>query len=370
MNDSAWVDKKFFAFFVHISLYPPYFFRIVMAFTENGICDMMEGYIFYNKKGGNMMNSETLYKDWIAHWLECRRGYVKEATHANYTTAAVTHIIPTLGGLTLGELTEARLQEAVCSWLECGRQDGTGGLSECTVRSLVMLVKLTLKAAAKAGCIPVRQFDILYPKSADAAKCRVLTKEQQITLTQHVYLNLDCRSLGILFCLHTGVRIGELCGLRWGDIDMESRTVQISRTVQRIFVRDAQGAGGTRLIITEPKTKHSRRTIPLSSGIYPVLCKLRQSDPAAYLLTGTAHHTEPRTYREYYDRVLDKLGLAHVNFHGLRHTFATRLIESGADYKTVSELLGHASVNTTLNLYVHPQMEQKRRAVEMLNGIF
>ena len=99
----------------------------------------------------------------------------------------------------------------------------------------------------------------------------------------------------------------------------------------------------------------------------PVLRRMQPENAECYLLTGKLTPTEPRTYREYYDRLLEKLGLPHVNFHGLRHTFATRLIENGADYKTVSELLGHASVNITLNLYVHPQMEQKRKAVELMN---
>ncbi len=314
------------------------------------------------------MKCEILYKEWVMEWLGRKRGYVKAATHANYTTAVMTHLIPALGELPVCELTEQRLQAAASAWLTDGRRDGRGGLSERTVKNLVMLVKLTMKAAAKEGYVGMQHFDILYPRKTDMSECRVLTKEQQLLLTQHIYLNLSCRNAGILFCLHTGLRIGELCGLRWGDIDMENRTVIVSRTVQRIFERDAEGHGETRLIVTEPKTKHSRRTIPLSSAIYPVLRKLRQDDPAVYLLTGTQHHTEPRTYREYYDKLLMELGLEHVNFHGLRHTFATRLIESGADYKTVSELLGHASVNTTLNLYVHPQMEQKRRAVELLNG--
>ncbi len=315
------------------------------------------------------METEILYKEWLTEWLQNRRGYVKEATLANYETAVATHISPTLGELKLAEVTEQCLQRTAVDWLHRGRRDGRGGLSECTVRNLIMIVKLTLKSAAKAGYIPFRQYDILYPRTEQEKKCKVFSREEQLMLTQHIYLNLSYKNAGILFCLHTGLRIGELCGLRWGDIDMEHRTVSVSRTVQRIFVRNAQGQGETKVIITEPKTRNSKRTVPLSSTIYPILKKIHPKNPSAYVLTGTEHYTEPRTYREYYDRLLVQLGIGHINFHGLRHTFATRLIESGADYKTVSELLGHASVNTTLNLYVHPQMEQKRRAVELLNGI-
>lgn len=322
-----------------------------------------------NWKGGKSMNTHILYKEWLKEWQKRKRGYVKESTLANYVTAIDTHIVPLLGDMPLEAVTEHRLQDAVLFWLREGRRDGQGGLSERTVKNLVTIVKLTLKAAAKEGYLPLCRYEIQYPRAAGRNTLCVLDEKQQLTLSRYVYQHPTTRNVGILFCLHTGVRIGELCGLRWGDIDMEKRTVCVQRTVQRIFLRDEQGHGETRVLITEPKTAHSSRTLPLSSGIYPVMLQIRQSNPSAYLLTGTEHYTEPRTYREYYNRLLLQLGMDPVHFHGLRHTFATRLIENGADYKTVSELLGHASVNTTLNLYVHPQMEQKRRAVELLCGL-
>ena len=307
------------------------------------------------------------YKQWMLQWTAGREEMVKEATAATYAAAIENHILPVLGKLELSEVTEARLQEAALEWLAQGRCDGKGGLSERTVAGMVALVKHSLYAAAKAGYAPPQQFDIVLPPQKQIRKLQVFSRGQQALLMQHICLDLNPRSMGILFCLHTGLRIGELCALRWEDIDMENRTLTVCRTLQRIYRRGENGEGHTQVVITTPKTRHSVRTVPLSSLLMPVLRRMQPENAECYLLTGKLTPTEPRTYREYYDRLLEKLGLPHVNFHGLRHTFATRLIENGADYKTVSELLGHASVNITLNLYVHPQMEQKRKAVELMN---
>lgn len=311
------------------------------------------------------MHKELTYAEWLGNWAVRKESFVKEATAACYLQSLERHIIPVLGQLRLSELTEQKLQEAALFWLEHGRCDGNGGLSERTVRSIVMLVKHSLKAAAKEGYIPDRHYDIIFPPNPRIQKLKVLSRTEQALLTQHVYLNLTTKNLGLLLCLHTGLRIGELCALQWGDIDLENKTVSVCRTLQRIYRRTAEGSS-TRLVITTPKTIRSVRVIPISTLLFPILQRMHPGDPGVYLLTGDSEPTEPRTYRDYYNRLRDKLGISNVTFHGLRHTFATRLIESGADYKTVSELLGHASVSITLNLYVHPQMEQKRKAVELL----
>lgn len=307
------------------------------------------------------------YGQWLALWLDRREEFIKEATIATYAAAVENHILPRLGSLPLSDITEQHIQTAALDWLQTGRCDGAGGLSERTVRGMVTLIKLSLKAAAKEGYLPPHQYDICFPPSKTSQRIQVLGKNAQAVLMQHSYLNMNSKNLGLIFCLYTGLRIGELCALRWSDIDLENRTVSVSRTMQRIYRRGENGTGYTKLLITTPKTRNSVRTVPLSSLLMPVLRRMDPHDGDCYLLTGTHHHTEPRTYRDYYNRLLQRLGLEHVNFHGLRHTFATRLIENGADYKTVSELLGHASVNITLNLYVHPQMEQKRKAVELIN---
>lgn len=313
------------------------------------------------------MKKENRYEEWLKQWILSRKGFIKESTYANYSTAIINQIIPALGNNLITDITEKKLQQTVMFWLNNGRKDGKGGLAEKTVKDLVTIVKLSLKAASKEKLIIPSTIEILYPKTEKEKKLKVFSKENQIILAQSIYLDLKPKSAGILFCLHTGVRIGEICAIQWKDIDLENKTVTINKTIQRIFIQQTDGKSYTKLIITTPKTKASNRIIPLSATIYPILRKMQTNDPNTYLLTNTEKYLEPRTYRGFYDRFIKRLEIEHINFHGLRHTFATRLIESGADYKTVSELLGHASVMMTLNLYVHPQMEQKRKAVELIN---
>ena len=138
-------------------------------------------------------------------------------------------------------------------------------------------------------------------------------------------------------------------------------------TVQRIYQKQLNGAGKSKVVISAPKSRTSAREIPIAPILLPVLERLRKEDAECYFIGGNAKCSEVRTYREFYDRFLARNNLTHIRFHALRHTFATRCIEAGGDCKTVSELLGHSTVNLTLNLYVHPQMAQKRQCIESLS---
>lgn len=312
------------------------------------------------------MNSNTLYGDWLVEWLDEKKGFVKEATYGNYSMAVVNHIYPTLGGQALCAIDERMMQETAAYWLENGRKDGKGGLAEKTVRDMVVIVKLSLHEALRKLKLPAESWRIKYPKRENNNKPVVLATEDQMKLIQSSLLDLNTRNAGILLALYTGIRIGELCALQWKDIDLAQGVLIVSKTMQRIYIRGIDGSYVSKVITTSPKTRSSAREIPLSSFIQPVLSKIKCSNDDAYIITGTADYLEPRSYRSYYNRYIQRIGIEHINFHGLRHSFATRLIEAGADVKTVSNLLGHASVSITLNLYVHPQMEQKRKCVELL----
>lgn len=167
--------------------------------------------------------------------------------------------------------------------------------------------------------------------------------------------------------MYTGLRIGEICALKWNDIDFDNKILIVNKTIQRIFIKNIENKSHSKILITSPKSKSSNREIPLSNSIYNILKLHIPKDTNTYFITGNQKYIEPRTYRSYYDRFIKNIGIEHINFHALRHTFATRLIESGVDYKTVSELLGHSSVNITLSMYIHPHMEQKRKAVECID---
>lgn len=320
-------------------------------------------------KPAPLYGSGMLYKDWLKIWLGNKKSYVKETTFSDYTIELAKRIIPALGSCTLAELDEEKLQQTALYWLTSGRKDGSGGLSERTVREDIMIIKLSLKAASKEGLIPRRQMDIRFPAQKRDLKPTVLSPENQSLYVKTVLKNLNSRTAGIIFCLHTGVRIGELCALQWNDIDLTENTVYIHKTLERVSEKDLDGNGGTKIVISAPKTQSSIRTVPISPSLKELLSLIYNKNPKAYFLTGSEQFTEPDNYRKYYSSFLKKHKLPHIKFHGLRHTFATRLIENGVDCKTVSELLGHASVNMTMNLYVHPQMDQKRRAVELLDKL-
>lgn len=176
------------------------------------------------------------------------------------------------------------------------------------------------------------------------------------------------KSLGIALALATGMRIGEVCALQWGYIDLSGGLIHVKQTLQRIYTKE-HGTGKSKVIVTAPKSFNSNRYIPLPDNYIPILKKY-QAGSSAYLLTGSKDKfIEPRTLREYYNRLMESNGTKYVTFHGLRHTFATRLVEAGCDYKTISELLGHADVNTTFRTYVHSDMDKKRQFVEKAGGL-
>ena len=300
-----------------------------------------------------------LYSDWLQIWLKDKQNYIKESTYANYSTVIHSYIIPTFTSQQLSDITEQLVQQETLNWI---RKDG---LSCSTVKNIVMIIKSSLRAAQKTNLTTPQIIDILYPKAYSSDTPKILTKLDQAKLVQSAYLDLSSRSAGVLLALSTGIRIGELCGLKWSDVNFTNQTISVQRTIQRIY--DPGADIKTRIVIGEPKTISSKRTVPISTTMLPILYRLKSSQNSDYVLTGTSMFVEPRTYREYFNSLLKKSDIEHINFHALRHTFATRLIENGADYKTVSTILGHSSINMTLNLYVHPQLSQQRSAIELFS---
>jgi len=190
-----------------------------------------------------------------------------------------------------------------------------------------------------------------------------LTVAHHKKILDYIRQNFTFRNLGIYISLSTGLRIGEVCALRWSDINVDSGTINVQRTIERIYIIEGEKKH-TELVINTPKTKNSCREIPMSKELLALVKPLKKVvNVDYYILTNEPSPTEPRTYRNYYKRLMEQLGIPKLKFHGLRHSFATRCIESNCDYKTVSVLLGHSNISTTLNLYVHPNMEQKKRCI-------
>lgn len=184
---------------------------------------------------------------------------------------------------------------------------------------------------------------------------------EQKELCGYLLKNTDNTSIGILLSLYTGLRIGEIYGLKWNDIDFEKNILTVRRTVQRIRT----GIHGTKLIVDAPKSRTSQRSIPIPEFLIDILRKFRINDNF-YILSGSTKVTEPRTMQRRFKTILKKAGLPSINYHSLRHMFATNCIQLGFDVKTLSEILGHASVETTLNRYVHSSLERKTQCMNLL----
>ena len=315
-----------------------------------------------------LKNKKILYKDWIYTWLLEKKDYIKESTYANYSNNIFNHIIPKLGNYYLNELNHKVIQDFLLELSKNGRKDNTGGLAEKTIKDITIIIKGSIKKGINEDKIKHIELTFNYPKDNKENKLYVLTKREQNKITNYVLENINSRNIGLLISLYSGIRIGELCALRWEDVDFKKNCLTINKTIQRVYIKD-KDKNISKVIITTPKTKNANREIPINKDFLEILKKVK-TDKKNYILTGNEKYIEPRTYRKYFNKVLDELKIKHFNFHSLRHTFATNCISLGVDYKTVSELLGHANVNITLNLYVHPRYSQKKKCIDLVCKVF
>lgn len=306
------------------------------------------------------MTTKTIREIALA-WKSDKQRYVKQSTYAAYVLILENHILPSFGECRA--LSEQLVQDFVLKKLN-------SGLSIKTVKDLLIVLKMVMKFGVKNKWIDYCEWDIKYPTTESHKDIEVLTVEHHKKILDFIQQNFTFRNLGIYISLTTGLRIGEICGLKWEDIDIASGTISVKRTIERIYIAEGNHKC-TKLIINTPKTKNALRDIPITKELLTMIKPLKRvMNDNFYVLTNDEKPTEPRTYRNYYHRLMKRLNIPRLKYHGLRHSFATRCIESNCDYKTVSVLLGHSNITTTLNLYVHPNMEQKKRCIaKMLKSL-
>jgi len=298
-----------------------------------------------------------------AQWLFATALKVKPSTYAVYTAMLDLHILPALGGQKIHTLTALAINRFAKEKLESGRADERGGLSPKTVRDMLSIIKSVMDFAWNEKLIANR-VAIAYPKQQSEA-IRVLSRQEQAALEALLTADINIHKLGILLCLYTGIRIGEVCALLWQDISPEYDMLSVRQTMQRI--KNLSGDGGKTKIITDtPKSPRSVRVIPIPSFISPLLRQFHATSHAHFLSTNESAFTEPRTLQNHFAKIISAANILNTNFHALRHTFSTRCIEAGVDIKSLSEMLGHANVNITLNRYVHSSFEQKREGMNKL----
>jgi len=303
------------------------------------------------------MNEYKQISEVISLWKVDKKQYVKKSTYSAYMLLIQNHLLPNFGDRY--QVEEAEVQSFVFQKL-------ASGLSQKTIKDILIVLKMVLKFGAKNKWIEYKPFDIQFPTEREKHNLEVLNRGDQKKIMNYIQEHFTFRNLGVYICLCAGMRIGEICALTWDDIDTDNGIICVRRTIQRIYIIE-DGARKTELILDTPKTKNSIRDIPMSKDLLRMLKPIKKIvNNSFFVLTNEAKPTEPRTYRSYYKSMMKELGMPELKFHGLRHSFATRCIESNCDYKTVSVLLGHSNISTTLNLYVHPNLEQKKKAIDQM----
>lgn len=301
------------------------------------------------------MATEITFKLLAEQWTGEKKLLVKHSTYCNYLLIVRTHLLPTFAEFSA--ISEKNAQQFALDKI-------SSGLSRKTVHDIIAVLRSIMKYGAKHYGFAPPDWEITYPTSTEKKSLPVLSIGDHRKLLKHLSENPTSKTIGIMLSLCTGIRIGEVCALKWENVNLTRRIITVGQTAGRIYDIDKHS---TKRIISTPKTKNSNREIPIGTLLYKCLCAVHKEASGKYVVCNRDEAADPRTYREYFSRLLKRLGIPRIVFHGLRHTFATRCIESHCDYKTVSAILGHANIATTLNLYVHPDIEQKKKCIDRLS---
>lgn len=303
------------------------------------------------------------YKEWLNVWLDNTvKPTAKLRTYIRYKEIVVGHIAPKLGKYEMNKLTPLVLQKFVTELLQNGNTVTGVGLSANTVNVIISVLQNSLKMAMVFGELEVYSADrIRRPKGKEnAVSCFSIIEQRKIE-TEILQGNKD-KLFGVIICLYSGLRIGELLALTWQDIDFNNSTIYVSKSCHYSKVDN----GKYERRIDMPKTISSHRTIPLAKQMLVLLKGLKKRSCSEYVIASGSEPMSVRSYQRTFSLLLYKLNISHKGFHALRHTFATRALECGMDVKTLSEILGHKNASITLNRYVHSLMEHKK---EMMNKV-
>lgn len=302
-------------------------------------------------------DNEICFSNVSDQWLGSVRPKLKPTTCAAYETILARHIKPELRDYSLAEIDDS----AIAQFWEKKKGEG---LSFSTLNGISCVLRAVVRYGGKYGC-GVTAEACKIPLARKRTNISVLSDAERSTIVSAVSESTGGRGLGVLVCLYTGLRVGEICGLKWGDISPDNHSLSVRRTVSRMRHTETDGKR-TSIYIGMPKTNDSSRRIPLPTVLAEALEKAREPDDC-YVLSGSPHKVvEPRSMQRYFNNLLKQVGIDHVNYHALRHSFATQCVDLGFDVKALSMILGHADVGTTLNTYVHPSFERMRSMMELL----
>lgn len=312
----------------------------------------------FRSADGVSNKTSAKYDDILTAWLQSSRTNIKESTFAKYSHIIDSHIRPALGQFSLSKISTQLVESFIQQQLLAGRLDGKGGLAPKTVTDMLTIIKESIGYAQDNGITVICNPQRISVKKKER-EMRVLTPLEEEALVRVLLDDMDQYKFGVMLSLYTGIRIGELCALQWENLCLPSATLKIRQTMQRIQDKNVGATSKTKVIITEPKSQCSIRDIPLPVFVLDLARRFESSPKAFVLSCDKSRYVEPRTMQNRFKKYIRDSGIADANFHTTRHTFATRCVEVGFDVKTLSEILGHANVNITLNRYVHSSFDLK-----------
>ena len=296
-------------------------------------------------------DAQPLFSEFCASWLRSVSTRVKESTYIKYGSILDKYLIPNFGNSRIGQIST--------SVADAFRQEllSVNGLAPKTVRDILTILKAVLEYAARQLPDVTLGVEIQYPKGA-RQEIRVLSQQEQERFVRYLIKDMDRYKFGVLLTLMTGLRIGELCALRWKDILLDEKAICVNATMQRVADYRKSGSSKTKIVITDPKSSCSARIIPLTDQALALCQRFCCREADAFLLTGQADRfSEPRAMQYKLQRYTADCGLQDVHFHTLRHTFATRCVEVDFEIKSLSQIMGHSSPKITLERYVHPSLQ-------------
>lgn len=296
------------------------------------------------------------FGDLLHYWLEFNSPKNKQTTQDKYEFLIKKHIEPELGSVKLNKISSAMINKFIDSKIK--------NLSNSYVRTMAIIMKSTLELGIKERFVFMSNLDIHLPKQSKH-ELKVLSVTEYNLLEQYILNNLDFTTLGIYISLYAGLRIGEVCALRWSDIDFDNQIIKVRSTVIR--VKDANGKSYDD--ISTAKTDASIRDIPIFNKLLIPLLKMKKISKSTYVISTKMDFVNKRTFEYRYHKILKDAGIKDINYHALRHSFATRCIACGVDVKSLSEFMGHSNVAVTLNTYVHSSMDLKKIQIEKLNNL-
>lgn len=291
----------------------------------------------------------VLMEEWLGE-VEQNRKY---STYVKYKKLYTCHIQNVFSSDKLSQMTNGYIQTHLAA-LE---------MSDATRQNVLAVMKQALRYAEKQYGYPMPSL-MGCTMQKRPHSIEVMDRMEQIRLIQFLNSDMDISKAGIYLCLFTGIRLGEVCSLKWADIDQNRGLLHVNRTVQRI--ESKEGPTKTVLLESPPKSVFSKRVIPMSDSLLSLLIKFKR-EGQEYVMQKN-RPMEPRTYQNHFKKYLKQIDAPNYNFHVLRHTFATNCVDSGMDIKSLSEILGHSNVQITLNRYVHPSIDTKRKYLNALSA--